>query len=136
MNQRKPIALFATTAIALLLAVFVVASVVLPANAAASPPPASSNVSLLKHLGGESRAVDVAGSFAYIGVGPRLTIVNIANPLLPSLRSQTVPLSDVIESLVYASPYVYLVNGDGGLHIYNVSDVNKPVELGKANTPG
>ncbi|MGQ9854480.1 MAG: hypothetical protein ACUVTG_13900, partial [Candidatus Oleimicrobiaceae bacterium] len=45
---------------------------------------ASQNVSLVGHIGGSTFAVAVQGGYAYIGVGPRLVILNISDPAHPA----------------------------------------------------
>ncbi len=106
------------------------------AGAAAGLPPDAANVSLVTHLGGETRAAAAFGSVAYIGIGPRLAIVNIANPDQPTLRSQSAPLRGIVEGILVVPPYAYVVDGDDGLRIFDVTDINNPVEVGHADTPG
>jgi hypothetical protein len=52
--------------------------------AAQAQSPAAQNVELVGHIGGVTDAVFVQGNYAYIGEGPRLTILDISNPASPS----------------------------------------------------
>jgi len=47
------------------------------------------NVEFVGHIGGASRAVAVQGDYAYIGVDPRLLVLNITNPSYPTVIGQT-----------------------------------------------
>lgn len=61
----------------------------------------SSNVELIGQIGGTTNAVAIQGSYAYVGVGPRLVILNIANPARPIVVGQTVPLPGICVNFTY-----------------------------------
>ncbi|MGB9879650.1 MAG: hypothetical protein ACPLRM_02695, partial [Anaerolineae bacterium] len=64
---------------------------------------------VLGQMGGAVRTVAVKGQYAYIGLGPRLAVLNIANRSNPQLVGQTGWLPDVVQA-VAVSPtlsYVY-----------------------------
>jgi uncharacterized repeat protein (TIGR01451 family) len=107
----------------------------------------SSNVNLVAQIGGETRGVATYGQYAYVGVGPQLLILNVANPLNPTVVHQTGPLSasgrpdEIIEdvTIVDETGYVYLAAGDGGFYIVNVgSPLNPttPTVVGHYDTDG
>ena len=50
------------------------------------------NVEFVGHIGGVTHAVAVQGSYAYIGEGPRLTILDISNPASPIVVGKTLPM--------------------------------------------
>ena len=107
----------------------------------------SSNVNLVAQIGGETRGVATYGQYAYVGVGPQLLILNVANPLNPTLVHQTGPLSalsrpdEVLEdvTIVDETGYIYLAAGYGGFYIINVgSPLNPttPTVVGHYDTDG
>ncbi len=55
-----------------------------PANAA-GPTADAENVEFVGQVGGRTNAVAVQGNYAYIGEGPRLTILDITDPALPTV---------------------------------------------------
>ena len=101
-------------------------------GAAAGPlTPAAQNVSLVGQIGGTSYAVAVAGHHAYIGVGPRLAILDIADPVHPTMVGQTAPLPDLVRGVAVAGSYAYVADGlNGGLRVINVMNPAAPVEVG------
>ncbi|MEW5956598.1 MAG: hypothetical protein AB1801_02660 [Chloroflexota bacterium] len=62
-------------------------------------------IDFVGHIGGETKAVFVQGDYAYIGEGPRLVILDITNPVTPTLVGKTSPLP----GLVYNRHYIDLV---------------------------
>ena len=47
--------------------------------------PLARNVELIGQVGGATQAVAVAGSYAYVGVGPQLVILDISDPAQPAV---------------------------------------------------
>jgi hypothetical protein len=94
------------------------------------------NVELVGQLGGSTWSVVVQGNYAYIGMGPRLIIMNIADPTSPTVAGKTPPFPDVINSMVVAGNYVYVADAEGGLRIVNVSNPAAPFEAGYYDTAG
>jgi hypothetical protein len=94
------------------------------------------NVELVGQLGGSTWSVVVQGIYAYIGVGPRLIILNIADPTTPIVAGKTPPFPDVINSIAVVGNYVYVADGEGGLRIVDVSDPFAPFEAGYYDTAG
>ncbi|GAB4433801.1 MAG: hypothetical protein Kow0031_15420 [Anaerolineae bacterium] len=93
------------------------------------------NVVLEGQLGGESYAVDWAGSNAYVGVGPRLVVVDTSNPANPVVLRQSAPLPDVIQSVRYFDGWLYVAAGDSGLFVLNPNTTGVPV-VGHYDTAG
>jgi hypothetical protein len=83
------------------------------------------------HAGGSPNALTIAGSRAYIGVGPRLTIWDLsASP--PARLGETPPLRGVIEAVAEHAGRVYVaerVNLDSRIHVFDVSVPQTPIEL-------
>ena len=77
----------------------------------------SQNVQLVGQIGGETYAVAVQGNYAYIGVGPRLVILDVSNPALPAVVGQTGVLPGVVEDVALDGNYAYVADGNGGLII-------------------
>ena len=94
------------------------------------------NVELVDQLGGATWSVAVQGNYAYIGMGPRLVILNVFFPDSPTVAGKTQTLPDVINSLVVSGGHAYLAAGESGLRIINVSNPAAPVEVGYYDTAG
>ena len=94
------------------------------------------NVELVSQMGGCVYAVTLQGNYAYIGVGPRLVILNIADPAHPTMVGQTGVLPHVVEGVAVAGNYAYVAAGESGLRIINVADPAYPSEVGFYVMPG
>ena len=57
--------------------------------------PRSENVELVGQVGGRVNAVAVQGNHVYLGVGPRLLVLDVSDPTTPILAGQTPVLPDV-----------------------------------------
>jgi len=94
------------------------------------------NVELVGQIGGTCQAVAVQGRYAYIGLGPRLAVVDISNPAQPALVGQSAMLPDVVLDVAVSGTLVYVADRDGGLRVIDASDPAHPRELGYYDTPG
>jgi len=92
-------------------------------------------VELVGQIGGTISAVAVEGSYAYVGVGPRLVVLDISDPTHPAFVGQTGVLPGIADVAVSAST-AYVADGDAGLRVVDVSNPATPTELGFYDTPG
>ena len=90
------------------------------------------NVELVGQIGGPTNAV--AGSYAYVGVGPSLVVLNVADPSRPLMVGQSRPLPGIVQGVVVAGTYAYVADGEG-LRVIDVSDPTRPREVGAYDTP-
>ena len=98
--------------------------------------PQAQNVELVGQIGGSVYAVALQGDYAYIGVGPRLVILDVSNPAQPPVIGQTGVLPGMVGDVAVAGAYAYVADGEGGLRIVDVSDPAHPAEAGSYDTPG
>ena len=94
------------------------------------------NVQVVGQLGGTVRAIAVQGSLAYIGVGPRLVVMDVSDLAHPAVSGQSAVLPDIIEHVTVSGALAYVADGDSGLYIVNVSNPVAPAEVGSYDTPG
>jgi len=80
------------------------------------------NVEFVGHIGGSTYAVAVRGDYAYIGEGPRLTILDVSDPASPIVVGKTAPLPDVVWDVYMAGGYAYVADDWTGLRVIYVSD--------------
>ncbi|QLQ08339.1 MAG: hypothetical protein HZY76_21675 [Anaerolineae bacterium] len=73
----------------MLVAALLVTSLVTPAAGSSLPQhtfsPDALDIQVIGQIGGPAYAVAVVGGYAYVGVGPRLAILNVTNPANPTL---------------------------------------------------
>jgi hypothetical protein len=92
---------------------------------------------LVDQIGGAVRAVAVQGHFAYLGVGPRLLVLDIGDPAAPRQVGQTLPLLGVVRSVVVSGNVAYVGAGhDGGVVAIDIANPTLPFLLGSIDTPG
>jgi hypothetical protein len=94
------------------------------------PPANTENIEVVGHIGGTFNDLVVRGNFAYLAAGPRVQILDVSDPSAPTLLSQSLVLPNRIQDIALDGNYVYAANGEGGLHILDVSDLTNPVLLG------
>lgn len=91
----------------------------------------AASLQFLSQWGGPVEAVAVAGTTAYVGVGHRLVILDIANPAVPVVLGESQPLQDPIQSIVLRGQYAFVVGfWATGLVVMDVSVAGAPVAVG------
>lgn len=73
-------------------------------------------------LGGSIFGIAVAGDLAYVGIGPRVGVIDIRQPTTPQLVSQSEPLPGSITHLITISDEVLVVNAGKYLVTMDISD--------------
>jgi hypothetical protein len=86
-------------------------------------------LSLQGQIGGSAYAVDVQGNFAYLGVGPRIYVLDTSNPSAPKFIGQSGVMPGVVRSVIASGNYVYVANEKGYLRVIDVSDATQPREV-------
>jgi hypothetical protein len=94
------------------------------------------NVEYVGHIGGSTEAIFVQGNYAYIGEGPRLTILDITNPASPTVMGNTAPMPGLVQDIYVSGNYAYLAGYSGGLRVINISNPGCPTEVGFYDSPG
>ncbi|HOU11956.1 MAG TPA: carboxypeptidase regulatory-like domain-containing protein [Anaerolineae bacterium] len=116
---------------------FLVQAMPLSAETAIATPPF---LTLVNQIGGATYSVKLQGNYAYMGVGPRLVILNITNPVQPVAVGQTEIISDYITDIEISGNYAYITSGSiysgEGLRIIDISNPAQPHIVGFYDTPG
>jgi len=93
------------------------------------------DLSFVNHIGGSVFAVAKAGNYAYVGMGPRLLVMDVQDPTQPIVLGQTNVLSDTVSRIRVVGNYAYL-SVDEGLSIVDVSSPGAPAQVGFFDTFG
>jgi hypothetical protein len=94
------------------------------------------NVELVGQIGGATLAVAVQGDYAYLGVGPRLVVLDVSDPANPTMTGQGPVFPSIVEGVYVTGGYAYVAAGSSGLRVVDVSNPAAPVEVGFYDTPG
>lgn len=92
-------------------------------------------LSLVNQIGGSVFATAKLGDYVYVGMGPRLLIVDVQDPAQPVVLGQTEVLSGVVSRIQIAGNYAYL-GVDGGVSIVDASNPAAPTQVSFYDTPG
>jgi hypothetical protein len=90
------------------------------------------------HEGGSPTAIDIVGTRAFIGVGPRLTIWDLsAAP--PTLIGESAPLRGVVNAVAAIGDRVYVAERlgfDSQIHVFDVTAPATPIETNVVSIAG
>lgn len=87
-------------------------------------------------VGGPAYAVAVqAGdppghTYAYVGAGNRLVVVDVSDPTAPQVVGQTTPFSDWVGDIFVTDTYAYLAAYTAGLRVVDITNPAAPQEVG------
>ncbi len=92
-------------------------------------------IEMINQQGGSTFDVALQGDYAFVGVGPRLLILNVADTANPVLVSKTDVFSGVVTNVTVDNQHVYLSAG-GDFVIVDVQNVANPVVTAVYDMPG
>ncbi len=81
------------------------------------------------------RAIQVSGSKCIIGTTNQLVFVDVKDPADP-IVTKTIRLNHEVEDIEIKDEEAYIALGLGGLIVYNITDVKKPLRLDDYSTRG
>ncbi|MBA3532273.1 MAG: hypothetical protein H0T73_10165, partial [Ardenticatenales bacterium] len=81
------------------------------------------------HIGGPAAPLFVQGTHAFVGMGPRVLVVDISTPSTPTLIGQSPFLMTSVEEIFVVDTMAYVIDATG-LHLLDVSDLARPAPVG------
>lgn len=87
-------------------------------------------------IDGQTYALDVFNSFAYLGVGRQLVVFDVTDPRAPVQVAEVEDLGDSVQDIQVIGDLAFIATGTTGLHIIDVSIPAQPVKISSSNTPG
>ena len=91
---------------------------------------------VISQVGGPAQGIAVQGNYAYIGVGPRLIVVDISNPANPIQVGATDHAGLFCGGVTVSGTTAYVAAGSAGLYIVDIATPTSPIEVGAWNSPG
>ncbi len=73
-------------------------------------------------LGGYAYSAAWQNSYAYVGIGPQLVVLDVSDPASPVVIGRSSVQSDSIRDLFISGNYAYLALGSGGMRILDISN--------------
>ena len=96
----------------------------------------SSGLRTVGQIGGPTRAVAVTDNYVLVGVGPRLTVLDISDKETICERGSTQALGASVRAIAISGEVAYVAAGEAGLYLVDTSDPAQPVVVGNYNSPG
>ncbi|MCX5800823.1 MAG: hypothetical protein NTX17_05485 [Candidatus Eisenbacteria bacterium] len=87
-------------------------------------------------LGDPGTALDVAGDYACVAVGARLSVVDISSPASPSVAASYGPITGTFTGVVCSGDYLYASNTGTGFQVLDISDPMYPDSAGSCYITG
>ncbi len=85
-------------------------------------------------VGGAMYAADAQGSYAYVGIGPRLAVLDVSDPTRPREVGKTPPLSSTVVGVAVSGTYGYVALRSVGLGVVDLSTPTAPRIAGLLTT--
>jgi len=105
----------------------------MPVRAAAS---AASGWQMTGQVGGPTQGIAVQGNYAFLGVGPRLVVVDLADPANPHQVAAGAVLDDLVRGVAVSGALAYVAAGADGLRVVDISDPASPAAIGAWDSSG
>ncbi len=91
---------------------------------------------MIGQAGGPTQGIAIQGNYAYIGVGPRVVVMDITNPINPHPVGASAPFPDFVQEITISGTYGYVAAGSAGLYIMDITGPSNPHTVGSWNSPG
>lgn len=101
--------------------IFVATAVLLARGAVADV-----RVDLLGQWGGSTHAIKVRNNIAYVGIGPRLVVLDVHDRTHPVRLGQTEPLGYYVTDIAIQGALAYVATHQGGFKIIHIADPAHP----------
>lgn len=98
------------------------------------PIPNQVTLEIVGQIGGQSLVIAVEGDTAYLGVGPRLHVLDVSDPSAPRKVGQSEVLPGLVQGVAVANSLAYVAAGDAGLRILDTSDPASLRQVGFLST--
>jgi hypothetical protein len=105
-----------------------------PVNSPDAPDAISITAEIAGQIGGGSYAVDWQNNYVYVGIGPRLHILDVTDPTHPIIVGKSQVLPNKIDDLAIEGSYVYIAYFKK-LIIIDISNPTKPIPIGFYDSP-
>lgn len=90
----------------------------------------------VQHWGGAVTGVAADGDTAYVAIGPRLAVVDVADAAAPRIVGQSEPVDDVVTHPFVRGEHVIALGENHGLVVFDVADRTAPRVVGRVAALG
>lgn len=97
---------------------------------------ADASLQLVGQLGGSTSAVAIRPPYVYAGIGQRLAVFDIGDPVTMTLMGQTDLLPSIVDDIALDGEFAYVADHSGGLQVIDISQPQAPHPVGAFRMPG
>lgn len=108
----------------------------IPPHGTAQDTSSPSGWQMVGQYGGPAQGVAAQGRYVYVGVGPRLVVLDALDLANMHPVGATAQFDDFVKGVVVSGTLAYVAVGSAGLRVVNVSDPAHPAEIGAWDSPG
>ncbi|MFZ1595557.1 MAG: hypothetical protein WAW26_06850, partial [Anaerolineae bacterium] len=76
---------------------------------------------LIGQIGGATYALDSSGPYVYLGVGPRVLVLDVTDPAAPQQVGQSAALPTVVQDVQLSGSLLIVALGEAGVQVLDVS---------------
>ncbi len=105
-----------------------------PSSGPSFPVPVATE--LIGQIGGATYALDVAGAYAYVGIGSRIVVLDVTNPASPHKIGQSAMLPALVQDVHVTGSLLIVALGEAGVQVLDISMPEMPMLRGKLDTSG
>ncbi len=91
---------------------------------------------LIGQIGGATYALDSSGPYVYLGVGPRVLVLDVTDPAAPQQVGQSAALPTVVQDVQLSGSLLIVALGEAGVQVLDVSTPAAPTLAGRLDTSG
>lgn len=101
-----------------------------------TPNPTGGPLQIVGQIGGPTQAIAVAGNYAYVGVGSRLTVLDISTPSSPQELGSSAPFDAAVRNVEAIGNTAFVTAGGAGLYLLDISNPAQPTIIGNYKSSG
>jgi parallel beta-helix repeat protein len=107
-----------------------------PSHGKAQGSSSPSGWQMVGQYGGPVQGIAAQGRYVYVGVGPRLVVLDALDPASMHAVGATAQFDDFVKGVAISGTLANVAAGSAGLRVVNVSDPAHPTEIGAWDSPG
>ena len=86
---------------------------------------------VVSQFGGYTGAVATRGKYVYLGVGPRLVILDVSQSAHPAVIGQSEVLPAVLQAIIATGTHAYVATATGDVYVLDIANPANPMLVGR-----
>jgi len=85
---------------------------------------------------GAVKAVAVRGDIVYVGVGPRIIVLDVHDVTEPKEVGKSDVLPELVEDILINGDHAFVANGAAGVQVLSLATLSRPAQIARIDTDG